>query len=60
MRKQEYMIVTEGNDIDNMVAQINKHLLQGWECQGGIAVSETGIVQAMVRDLPIEYVKPNA
>jgi len=57
---QEYMIATEGQDINNLVKRINELLSQGWKCQGGIAIGERGIVQALVKDIPTKKIKPNS
>lgn len=36
--------------LENLVKEVNSHLLQGWKLQGGISASSNAFYQAIVKE----------
>jgi len=60
MPKQEYTVISSEQSIELFTIQVNMKLKEGWRCQGGITVRENTLMQAMIRDIPLQKYTPNA
>ena len=48
--KPEYAILWDTH-LDTLIAEVNKYLLAGWKCQGGVQVDSATFYQAMVKNV---------
>lgn len=46
--------VTDDGDTSVFSSQVNNSFKEGWECQGGVCVSDDTIYQAITREIPNE------
>lgn len=45
----EYKVVYSESSFENLSAQVNEHMENGWELHGGVSVGSKHCAQAMVR-----------
>ena len=60
MTKQEYTVVSSDKGIELFIIQVNMKLKEGWRCQGGMTVKEGTLLQALIKEIPLQTFTPNA
>ena len=49
MKKAKQYLVLSAEEIEALEVEVEKHLADGWKCQGGIAQGANEYLQAMVK-----------